>query len=180
MLISGFKRIDEESIEEYEDKLSIKLPKQYRTFLLKYNGGETPNTNFESNSEASDIKVFFGIGDVKYSLSDIEMIEKGGKQYLPIAVDSFGNHILIQISDGTIYFENHENGMIMLLDEDLKGFVKRCDSNPINIAATKSVEDREKELVAKGRGGIITEALRDMWRAEIKKYSSMKLEEVCI
>lgn len=44
----------------------------------------------------------------------------------------------------------------------------------------KSVEERENDLIKRGRGNIITEELRNMWRAEIAKNSLLKLEEIAI
>lgn len=180
MLISKFKEIDIDSVEEYENKISEKLPSQFRTFIIKYNGGETPNTSFRINSESSDIKGFYGLGDVKYSLNEVEIVEINESRYLPIAMDSFGNEILINLKNGEIYFENHESAKVTKLVENLKTFIDLCESTPISKGAVKSVEEREKDLIAKGRGSVITEALRDMWRAEIAKYSDISLEEVSI
>lgn len=44
----------------------------------------------------------------------------------------------------------------------------------------KSVEEREKDLIAKGHGSVIAEALQDMRRAEIEKCSNLSLEEVIL
>ena len=63
---------------------------------------------------------------------------------------------------------------------DFINFCYNCNSTAISNGATKSVEEREKDLIARGRGSIITEALRDMWRDEIKKYESIRQEEVTI
>ena len=180
MLISKFKKIDMNGVEEYENKISEKLPDQFRTFIIKYNGGETPNTSFKSGRESSDIKGFYGLGDVKYSLDKIVPIENNGTKYLPVALDSFGNKILIDFKNGDISFMNHENGKITELVENLKTFIDLCESTPVSKGAVKSVEERENDLIAKGRGNVITEALRDMWRAEIKKYSNLSLEEVIL
>lgn len=180
MLISKFSEIDKDSVEAYEDKLSLKLPNQFRSFILKYNGGETPNTSFKISKESSDVKAFYGLGNVKYSLDKVSPQEINGKRYLPIALDSFGNEVVIDVKDGSISFLNHENGKVVSLADDFVSFIKACESAPISKGAVKSVEEREKDLIAKGRGSIITDALRDMWRVEIAKYSNIDLEEVVL
>ena len=115
MLISKFSEIDKDSVEAYEDKFSLKLPNQFRSFILKYNGGETPNTSFKISKESSDVKAFYGLGNVKYSLDKVSPQEINGKRYLPIALDSFGNEVVIDVKDGSISFLNHENGKVVSL-----------------------------------------------------------------
>lgn len=180
MLIVAFHKTDMDRVEEYEKKISEKLPDQFRTFLIRYNGGETPNTSFRSDRETSDIKGFYGLGNVKYSLDNVMPIKINGADYLPIALDSFGNEFLISFNDGSIYFLNHENDKMTKLSENLKAFLYLCESTSVSKGALKSVEEREKELIEKGRGSMITEALRDMWRAEIEKHSRVSPEEVIL
>ncbi len=180
MLISKFGSIEADTISEYEDKISVVLPKKYKTFIEKYNGGETPNTSFMIGGIRSDIKGFYGIGNVKFSFDTIRTIEIEGRCYLPIAFDSFGNDILLETKEGTIHFRNHENGSLELLGSDFEEFIEKCESKPIDKSAVKSVEEREKELIARGRGEVITDALRDMWRVEINKFSAMSQVEVTI
>ena len=48
MLISKFDTTDiEKKIADFESKHGISLPEQYRGFMLKYNGGDTPETEFK-------------------------------------------------------------------------------------------------------------------------------------
>ena len=68
MLISKFGTISKDAISEYEDVHGIKLPEQYRYFIEKYNGGETPNTSFNLNGVSSDLKGKYGIGKIKFSI----------------------------------------------------------------------------------------------------------------
>lgn len=178
MLISKFGSISNEAISEFEDTIGVALPEQYRRFIKKYNGGETPNTSFSINGVCSDLKGFYGIGKVKYSVDSIQVEEINGICYLPIALDSFGNNILIDMNKGEVFFKDHENGSIKKIESDLKNFINKCESEVINKASIKSVEEREKELIARGRARVITEALRDMWRVEIIKYSSISQEKV--
>lgn len=180
MLISKFGTISRDAISEYEDIHGIKLPEQYRYFIEKYNGGETPNTNFNFKGVSSDLKGMYGIGKVKFSLESVKVEEIQGKSYLPIGIDSFGNDILIGLRDGAIFFKNHENGQCRGIASSLKEFFDGCMSQAIKKSAIKSVEERERDLISRGRGEIITDALRDMWRVEINKYGSLSQEEVIL
>ena len=181
MLISKFGSKDiEEQIKAYEDKIGKKLPEPYRSFLCKYNGGETPNTSFKTDGVSSDVKVFYGLGNQRYPLDKIELKGESDNIYLPIACDSFGNEIILNFVDGKVLFYNHENGEITKIKDSLKEFFDICISEGIKKAALKSVEEREADLISRGRGSIISEELRAMWREEIKKNSSINLEEVLL
>lgn len=181
MLISKFGATDiDERLEEYEDFIGKEIPDQMRKFLEKYNGGETPNTQFKSGNISTDIKAFYGLGNVKYSLNKVKPIEIKAMIFLPFACDSFGNEMIIDLSSGIVCFMDHERDNITQVADDFRTFIKFCESKAINPAAVKSVEEREADLVKRGRGNVVTEALRDMWRAEIEKYSGIKQEEVSI
>ncbi len=64
MLISRFDDTDIEGlVKELEKRYTISLPDKYRKFLLKYNGGETPETEFGIDGVVSDIQGFYGVGN---------------------------------------------------------------------------------------------------------------------
>ena len=78
MLISKFSANNVETkIKEFETAKGIKIPEQLKMFLLKYNGGETPETSFSCGEESSDVAAFYGMGNVKYSYDSIEILERG-------------------------------------------------------------------------------------------------------
>lgn len=181
MLISKFGATDVlKKLDIYETVIGKKIPDQLRKFLEQYNGGETPNTSFKCNNISSDLKALYGLGNVKYSMDAVKPVELKDNIYLPFGCDSFGNEIAMNLNTGSVVFLNHENGAVKLLTSDLRSFLNICDSKPLNPASIKSVEERERELIQKGRGYIITDALREMWKTEIKKYASIKQEEVSI
>ncbi len=63
MLISGFDTADIEPLTaDFEKKHKLRLPDPYRRFLLKYNGGETPNTDFSIGGVSSDLRALYGLG----------------------------------------------------------------------------------------------------------------------
>ena len=47
MLISKFGNGSEELVRKFENKYGIALDEEYCRFLVKYNGGDTPNTHVE-------------------------------------------------------------------------------------------------------------------------------------
>ncbi len=187
MLISKFNNhnIDNSvEIAKLENKYGIILPYQYREFMCRYNGGYTPKTKFRIGTISSDMRGFYGIGNVKMSFNTIQLNEWIENKTLPIACDSFGNYIVIGIDDnnnGKIFFCDHEVGYkLECLTENFETFIKCCESEMISEASRRSVNEREEILVAKGRGAIITEALRQMWQVEVDKYKDMIQEEVVI
>lgn len=112
------KSINQDVIEKLEELFGYKLPKEYITHLLKYNGGRCePNIfSFKENGKLSSSNVdwflalYGGENDNMFSyLKDFKDVLP--KYFLPIAHDSGGNLICISCRDedfGTIYFWNHE------------------------------------------------------------------------
>ena len=185
MLISKFLKCNvEEQIIDIERQYQIILPVQYRNFLKKYNGGYTPKTKFKAGKFSSDLRGFLGIGDVKLSMDNVKLGDFLEKNIFPIAYDSFGNYIVIGVSNdnaGKIFFCDNENGnKAEYITENLKKFIECCKSEKISEASRRSIKEREEALIAKGRGNIITDDLRKMWQTEIDKYGSMIQEEVLV
>ncbi len=175
MLISKFGTAKKEDIFA----VCPKMPLEMVSFLEKYNGGETPETTFSIGKVKSDIVAFYGVGNVKYSYSGVQTIEFGGQCFLPIAFDSFGNQIVISLDNGNICFADHEMRQTpIILAKSLRIFLNEVNSKPIDPKHLKSVEDREKDLVSRGKAANISDALRELWQKEIDKYASMHQETV--
>lgn len=185
MLISKFMNSNvEEKVMNFEKRYKIILPTQYKIFLYKYNGGYTPKTKFKVGKISSDLRGFYGIGDVKLSFDEADLERWLGEDLVPIACDSFGNYILIGLgndNEGKIFFSDHEKGnKVEYVTENLMNFISFCKSEKISESSKRSIKEREEALIAKGRGNIITDDLRKIWQAEIDKYGSMIQEEVII
>ena len=179
MLISKFPNANfDEELEICSDKLGISFPKELVSFLGKYNGGETPATKFSIHGISSDVRAFYGLGNVTYSYSRVKMVDAGTRRYLPVAFDSFGNEVVMDVESGEIFFYDHETNAINQLTYSLKEFIYACTSEHINPSSCKTVEEREEHLIKHGRGSIITDELRKMWETEIKKFNSINQEEV--
>lgn len=185
LLISRFLNNNEniaKEITQIEKQYSITLSTEYKKFLCKYNGGDTPDTQFRCNRISSDICAFYGVGEVKYSLSKIDLSEWIEKNVFPIAYDIYGNHIVIGLragKTGKIYFYDHEEGYNPKeLAGSLTTFFKCCKSQKIGYIP--SIEEREQLLIKNGKEANITDSLRKAWQAEIDKYGNMVQEEVTI
>jgi len=108
-----------EEIEKFEQNNAITLPSEYKSFLLKYNGGYPMQSNFYIHGSNGDfesiLNIFYGIGDMYDNLQKNidfldELFEVG---FIPIADDPGGNQICICISEknfGEIRFWEHELG----------------------------------------------------------------------
>lgn len=185
MLISKFDPAEAPpGIAALEERFSIRLPGQYRSFLLRYNGGDTPKTRFRISGVSSDLRGFFGFGSARLGFPESRLESWLSEDLLPIARDSFGNDILIAVRGegyGSVFFADHEKGgALTLLKKDLASFVRACKSQPIPPAARRSVEERRADLTARGRGDAITPELVRLWQNEIDKYGGMVQEEVQI
>ena len=123
------------------------------------------------------MRVFFGIGDVAFSIDNVELEEWLEKDFFPIACYSFGNYIVIGLRNwklGKIYFCDHEKGYkAEYLTGNLQDFFKCCESKEISDDSRRSIKEREEALIANGRGDVITDGLRKIWQEEIDKYGSI-------
>lgn len=163
---------------------NISLPTQYRSFLCKYNGGNTPNTDFKAGRASTSVRAFYGFGEVDYSFDKMDLWQWIENKVFPIACDMFGNEFLISISEvdyGCVYFADHERGYKKsLVGADLKEFVAKCKSKKIDSYARRSIAEREADLIARGRGHVIDDLLRQMWQEEIDTYGNMVQERLVI
>lgn len=185
MLISKWKTENkdiEKEIAELENSLNIKLPEQYRKFLLRYNGGDTPKTEFNIKREASDVRYFLGAGNVEISFSKVYYMEDFLKKgILPIAEDSFGNYISVGIDEdnnGKVYFCDHEKGMRKkVLTETFVEFIRKCKGEKLN-PHCRTIEERKKSMIEKGNPA--EDWLRKAWQDEIERYERLKNQEIVI
>ena len=111
-----FKLIADEEIHQLEQKLKFALPEDYRSFLLKYNGGSpSPNVFFISKEQQeSCISLFFGVASKSaYDIwiNALDFYEYYDRDLLPIGEDPGGSQIIMGLGAqrfGKIYFNDHE------------------------------------------------------------------------
>ena len=182
MNISKFGGIGWDGADEFERAYGMTLPMDYKEFLAKYNGGDTPNTEFHSRRNGSDVRWFFGVGDVKQSFHSLPLEEWLEHGVLPVAEDSYGNYFVMDVSKtpGQMYLSDHEEGFTLIpLTGSFKEFIQKCKSEKVDMElATMPIEERERRMIADGNGALITDSLRACWQGFIDKYTGMVLERV--
>lgn len=149
MLISKYGNGSISQVEEFENKFGIKLNESYRSFLIKYNGGETPDTNWNGKCR-SDIRFFYGI-DLQNECDILKALECEiaqnllEKKYLPIAENSFGDCFCINLEDEKMYFSYHDREQIILIAESFAEFVSKINSK--KIGHIRTIEERTQLLL---------------------------------
>lgn len=189
MLISKFNNSNVEvKVRELEETYGIILPELYKKFILKYNGGKTPETEFKLNGVSSDVEGFYGFGnaDPDYHIDCLRASSNWNEwicsKMFPIATNVFGDYIMISIdneSNGRIYFCCHDKPLKYIeLAEDFSFFVKKCKSK--KIGHIRSIEERKNDMIRLGKGDKITQEKISGWQAEIDEYSNIRQEELLI
>jgi len=189
MLISKFNNENIElDIQNFEEKYTIVMPQEYKKFLMKYNGGQTPKTKFKINQISSDLRGFFGLGEAEKNFSlnlffaDNDLQEYISDEVIPIAKNSYGDYIFTGVGkdkNGIIFFKYHDRlKRYLKVSDNLSSFVSRCKSE--QIGHVRSIEERRISMISKGREEFITADLISTWQAEIDKYTNINQEEVII
>lgn len=115
-IIRSNKPLDDGFLRAIEKFLGFKFPKDYRTFLLCFNGGETEEKIFFFKNDIEDGSILdrlFGIVDEDYEnllLYIKKYKDRIPENCIPIAGDPGGNLVLLSIKmadRGKIYFWDH-------------------------------------------------------------------------
>ena len=173
-----------EDVADFERSYRVTFPSDYEEFLVKYNGGDTPDTSFRAKRIDTEVELFFGIGNVENSVHNEDLPDWLERGVFPIAEDSFGNYIVMDIKNnpGEIFFSDHEEEFrFSLIASSFSEFIKKCRSAKLDIEdLTQPVAEREADLISRGYGANITDSLRRAWQAEIDRYSGLVLEKVTL
>ena len=184
MLIAKYGKGKEKLIQKFEDKYGIKFHSEYRNFLIKYNGGETPKTTFKKGKRQEDVRYLFGLNTEESIEKQLEYFDHKEKGCIPIGEDVFGNYFTIGITDensGLIYFCDHERGYRKTeIAKSFNDFISKCKSKEINERVKRTVEEREQEMIKNGFADLINEHLKSTWQQEYEKYKDMVQEEVIL
>ena len=184
MLISKYGNGSEELVSEFEGRYGIVLDEEYRRFLVKYNGGDTPNTRVGIRGFSSDLRYLYGINTEENIEAHMQIPAWEDRRCLPVGTDYYGNYYVIGTADedkGVMYFCDHEKGFALKkLTDSFNRFLNKCKSEGINPRALIPPEEREASLIAKGRAHVITDGLRAIWKQEYDKYRNMNPEEVIL
>ena len=189
MLISKFDNTNlDAAIRELEKMYNLVLPDEYRNFLIKYNGGRTPDTKFRINGVSSDIQGFYGLGNANeyYHFDRLKKVMDWNKwldsNMFPVATNASGDYIMIGTgvgNEGRVYFSYHDRPPRYIeLASDFTTFIRSCKSNKIGYI--RSIEERTNDMIKAGKGNKITPEKIAGWQAEIDEYGSIHQEQVVI
>lgn len=187
MLISKFKTENmEERVSDFEKKYAVDLPKTYRDFIKKYNGGRTPDTTFKGKIK-TDITGFFGFDtEEQWNIENLMVCEIGEDMlqegFLPIAENSWGDYFGICINGGdrgSIFFWQHDMpGKGVKIADDFTEFISKSKSE--KIGHIRTIEERKRDMIAVNKGSKITDIKIKMWQQEIDYYAGISQEEVIL
>jgi hypothetical protein len=116
----------EEEVQKLEETLGIKLPEDYRDFLLTYNGGHAPENGlcmFYENNKGADTYVneLFGINTSYSAINPLEDFEfYPYDDLLEIGIDDFGNIFCLGIKYGKVFFYDLDGALVIRADRDEK------------------------------------------------------------
>ena len=185
MLISKSEySVTEAALSKYETAHGFSFPQEYRAFLLKYNGGETSETDFRLSGVSSDLVFFYELRDNGdgLELHEIEFLVpdflKDGM--FPIAENVFGDHVFICVGGrecGKIFFRYHDRPKRYIkLADDFRTFIQKCKSKKLGHCRT--IEERIQGRID---AGITLEVLPIEiadWQEEIDYFNRIHQEQV--
>ena len=184
-----------EDVAEFERSYNVQFPPDYQEFLVKYNGGITPNSYCQiSRKIVSVVTVFYGIGDVRFSVQKEEFGE--GTEFpkilkrglFPVGEDIFGNIFLLRIHNkpGEVYFYTpefcpFEENPTYLIADSFTAFLQKCWSGEFRMdRALRSIKEREQLMFAMGKKENISDELKKNWQDEIDIFTGAAEEEIAL
>ena len=176
--------ITETELSSYEETHSFTFPQEYRAFLLKYNGGETPETDFRLSGVSSDIRFFYELrnGENGLELYEIEfrVHEYLKDKMLPIAENVFGDYVCICVDGreiGNIFFRYHDRPKRYIkLADDFRTFIQKCKSKKLGRCYT--IEDRIAMRRSAGNFEPPSAIALSEWQKEIDYFNRIHQEQV--
>ena len=99
-ILDSEKEINNIELLEFEKKYNISLPNNYKSFVKKYNGGYTD----DSENIDKFLSIKYGVVTVELLIDTHQITEKNiPNNYLPIALDWSDNPITINLNGGNDY-----------------------------------------------------------------------------
>jgi len=114
--IDSQKSISEEDLLSVEEKIGFELPSEYKSFLLKHNGGSPALDGVRHNNEHFDyVGYFYAVRDEMYHDDLVRQIKEHEgmvpANYLPIGESPGGDVFCISLkgeSKGAVFHWDHE------------------------------------------------------------------------
>lgn len=154
--------VDMAALACFEEKLGCELPNDYREFLMSINGGAVHHPYVDPETGVRPT-LFLGLvppargADLRRTYEDSrDWIPKG---LVPIANDSFGNHVCIQVEGthiGELYFCDHEVDML----EDKIPDPELIAGRFIDFLSKLAIEDEPPDVQLVGAESDVVEAFQ--------------------
>ncbi len=173
-----------EKLQELEKRLAIRLPHQYRDFLLQHNGG-TPNPNLFDcvDGGGSFVQSFLAIQEGAHSNFEGYFIAlKATSKVLPdnivaVAKDGFGNLVCLSFvgeDAGAVYFWDHERQAkepsyknLHLIAPTFNEFLASLYAKPVN-----RFEDEIHDVFQNGNAETLKRIIAAGWDVNSEPYRS--------
>ena len=97
MLIAKYGNGTLGQVKEFEKKYNISFDEKYRDFLIKYNGGDTPNTIIKQGRKSETVRYLYGLNTEETIEKNLEYFDWKEKKCIPIGEDNFGNYYAIGV-----------------------------------------------------------------------------------
>ena len=180
-------------LAELEQQLHIVFPEDYKKFLIKYNGGWTPNTTVYFNDFHFGLNSLYGVGQARNAAninflmdSDVSVIRDEFSESLSAGFftigDWFGAKYYIGVNPNT-----NEYGRIYYMNEDREGyyFVANSFSDFVQLAQTPdfyvgTVEENKQHMINNGWEDEINEQLIAGWQKRYEERKDVKLVPVIL
>lgn len=149
-----------EDVQNFETFVGSKLPRDYKEFLVKHNGGSPQQPNEVKGHSGASVRSFLGInGESGRDLYKVLENYSGRipKNTIPIAEDGCGNLLVMSLEKanyGSVYFWDHE---LEVEEED------EVIDNPPNITrlANNFSEFFEKMQIISSENIVVTQEEKD-------------------
>lgn len=185
MLISKSEyQITGTDLSSYEAEHHFTFPEEYRKFLVKYNGGDTPETNFKAAGISSDLRFLYGFINTECGLElrpDVFWLDEYLKDGMfPIGENCFGDDFFICVQGqgaGAIFFRYHDRPKRYIKVADtFKEFAQKCKSKKLKPCRT--IEERIAGRKAAGIFEPVPDVALKTWQEEIDRYERTHQEEL--
>lgn len=114
-------------LDDYENLTGYELPKNYRNFVIEFNGGRPERKGFSTSAgESRELKSFlsFNPDDKETVWQAYERLKNEfNGRYLAFAIDNFGNLICFDINENSVIFLNHENLSVEYVTDSFTSFL---------------------------------------------------------
>ena len=165
-----------QQIVAFERKFSVKLPLPYLKFMVKYNGGYTPNTMLHLKSEES-VHEMRSIEDIASSL---RVQPDGSVKSIAIGTDVFGNQFYMNLQGnrlGQINMIVHdEKHGVIFAAKNFYEWIEKCESEQPH--QPRSVKEREQSVAMHRNGISVNDDVRTAWQNEINQQYANLMQRV--